>query len=338
MLLYSHFLKLFGCLCSVKILEAEESFPWWTLRAPERNRNPQRSNSEQDPFVRLLGTAGFRRESNTTPDKVPQCRCAMSYWFITSYQTYNSLYPEFLLVKFRINTPSQPLSPLLSYSPDTHGVWQSELGEQPLSALVTRNFYYIQLELSKRWFVFIRLQSYSSADATPAFLQRWACQHTKLFWSLHVMVPAWNKFNIRKSWQIVLNSKYCSNKDPSLRKRMLQSLLYASWALPLLQGWEASRPLLLPGLQAFRLRYSSWFAPGFQWLCQYNPSGTKLTNERRISEMVIKTMLAASPPPFSHSDSFSLQLVFVCVGFLFFSSLYSIATASCCTTSVFAST
>lgn len=149
MLLYSYFLKLFGCLCSVEILEAEESFPWWTLRAPQQNRNPQCSNSEQDPFMRLQGTAGYGRVRQGLQGKPTKlltkflCGWASSYWLITfifSYQQYISLYTELLLYKFKINVHSKSLSrfclPLLS-----HTVWQTELREEPLSDPVTWIFY-----------------------------------------------------------------------------------------------------------------------------------------------------------------------------------------------------
>lgn len=82
-----------------------------------------------------------------------------------------------------------------------HRVWQTQLRVKPLSDPVTRNFYYIQLELRRRWFVFIRLQPNSSADPTPAFIPAWTLQYTELFWLLPVTALVWKR-NLYKLIQI----------------------------------------------------------------------------------------------------------------------------------------
>lgn len=55
-----------------------------------------------------------------------------------------------------------------SFFPISVLAWQTERRVEPFSDLVTRNFYYMQLELRKKWFVFIKLQPYSSADPSPS--------------------------------------------------------------------------------------------------------------------------------------------------------------------------
>lgn len=173
MLLYSYFLKLFGCLCSVKILEAEESFPWWTLRAPLQNRNPLCSNSEQDPFVRLQGTAGFRGESNKTPDKS---------------LSVDELLIDFLPLIKNVSLHTKLLFADLDSVPTNRfhlqlGCLPHKLEQIHVSAdidLLTSNIF---TSFNQRWLVFVKLQPYSDADI--AFMQLHALMPSSPFLDIH---------------------------------------------------------------------------------------------------------------------------------------------------------
>lgn len=162
-LLYSHFLK--SCLglplfcrdsSSAEKFPSEEAF-----RAPWRHTH-----------TRVLGAGAGLVWGGSRVQWVLQRGAAQTLFLpgkelrlvdiLLSIENAISLHIEFLLVKFGINTPSRPLSNFCLCLL-TNRVWQPELGEQPLSDPVTRNFYYSQLELRKRWFVFIKLPACSSA-------------------------------------------------------------------------------------------------------------------------------------------------------------------------------
>lgn len=138
-----------GCLCSVGILQAQKSSPWRSVQgsaaahkvlgAPAVSGTSLRGGRVQ----RVFYSGGA---AQTLFLLVDQLRLVD---ILLSIENAISLYIEFLLVKFRINTPSRPLSNFCLCLL-TNRVWQPELGEQPLSDPVTRNFYYSQLALRKR--------------------------------------------------------------------------------------------------------------------------------------------------------------------------------------------
>lgn len=123
--------------------------------------------------------------------KVSLCGWATSYWL--SIKSKSVFIQNYCLSKLRISVHSQSPSHFCCHRCLSHRVWQTQLRVKPLSDLVTRNFYYIQLELRRRWFVFIRLQPNSSADPTPAFIQAWTLQYTELFWLLQVIALVWKR-------------------------------------------------------------------------------------------------------------------------------------------------
>lgn len=135
-----------GCLCSVGILEARKSSPWRGAGGGG-TESPRRSGGERHELEgRARVQRVLRRGAAPTLFLLADQRRLVD--ILLSMENAISLYIEFLLVKFKIDTPSQPLSNsclcLL-----TNRVWQLKLGEQPLSDPVTRNFYYSQLELRK---------------------------------------------------------------------------------------------------------------------------------------------------------------------------------------------
>lgn len=162
-LLYSHFLKavwaafvLSGFFKRRKVPRGE------AFRARQRRTKSSALQRWAGLVWRAAGFSGFfcsGAAAQTLFLLVDQLRLVD---ILLSIENAISLYIEFLLVKFRINTPSRPLSNFCLCLL-TNRVWQPELGEQPLSDPVTRNFYYSQLELRKRWFVFIKLPPNSSA-------------------------------------------------------------------------------------------------------------------------------------------------------------------------------